>query len=185
MDIPKPNSQCLLIAMPTLIDPFFGRTTTLLHSFTKEGAMGFILNRPLKLHMSQLLGKEIPKDFNAPIYWGGPVQPERGWILHREPALEKESISVAPGLFLTSSDQALQTLTATSIQQNLYRMFLGYAGWDEGQLEKEMSESSWVTAPIQSDFVFDLNPETIWERSLQSIGVSPDHLAPSDSSTLQ
>ena len=147
--------------------------------------MGFILNRPLDLHMSQLIGKELTKEFNAPIFWGGPVQPERGWILHREATLEKESVQVSPGLFLTSSDQALQHFTATTIEQNLYRMFLGYAGWDEGQLEKEMSESSWVTAPIQTGFVFDLKPETIWERSLQSIGVSPDHLAPSDSSSLQ
>src|SRR5580765_2706759 len=111
MDDPKPNSQCLLIAMPTLMDPFFGRTTTLLHSFTKEGAMGFILNRPLKLHLSQLLGKEMAKEKNSPIYWGGPVQPERGWILHREPSLEKESIQVSPGLFMTRSDQALKHLS--------------------------------------------------------------------------
>lgn len=172
---------CLLIAMPQLADPNFFHTTSLLSEFTKEGAMGVVLNRPLGVSVSQLMseGKPIegPSDIQA--FWGGPVQSERGFVLHESEALASQSLEIQPGLYLTGSSEVLGQLMEEQKKPNppRFRLFLGYAGWGPGQLEKEIASASWLTAPIDKGLIFDSTPQTVWARSIEKLGVDWSALA--------
>jgi len=168
--------------MPQLSDPNFSQTTTLLSAFNKEGAMGVVLNRPLDIELSDIFDSEeefpaIPKNLKA--HWGGPVQNQVGWIIHEDSTMAKESVMIEEGLFLNASSSGLKKLLQKGTSPNAprFRFFLGYAGWAAGQLEKEIAASSWVTAPIDREFVFSRRPETVWRESLNSIGVDPANLA--------
>jgi putative transcriptional regulator len=175
------SDHCFLIAMPQLQDMFFTKTITLLAEFTKDGAMGLILNRPLAASLTQVLGNEMPELKGAPVnlYWGGPVQNDRGWVLHEDASLAADSTEIDPGLFLTASSDVLKKLAPRAGRPDAprFRFFLGYAGWGPGQLEQEMAASSWVTAPLNRSLMFDENAETLWERSLALLGVDPMRLA--------
>lgn len=167
--------------MPQLQDPNFSQTTTLLAEYTAEGALGIVLNRPLELNLYEIMPQEesLKEGKPIPVYCGGPVQGDRGWLIHEEQALEKESLEIEPGLYLTSSAEALKKLLKDRALLNAprFRFFLGYAGWGPAQLESEIASASWVTAPIQRDLIFDPNPLTLWKRSLSSIGIDPIRLA--------
>ncbi|MFH1017702.1 MAG: YqgE/AlgH family protein [Pseudomonadota bacterium] len=185
----KPEStRCILISMPSLLDPNFHQTASLISEFNKDGAMGVVLNRPLNISLTQILDAalQLPGE-PVKVFWGGPVQNDRGWIVHEDASLAGESLQIEPGLFLSSSLSALQRLAENRQQPNppRFRFFLGYAGWGAGQLEKEMAASSWVTAPLKRDLIFDSSPETLWERSLHSIGVNPMQLASAPDSMVQ
>lgn len=167
--------------MPQLQDAYFAKTITLVAEFTKEGAMGVILNRPLAVSLTHIMGEELRKTENLPdqMFWGGPVQNDRGWVLHEDNSLAEESTEIDPGLYLTASSEALKKLLAKAHlpEAPRFRFFLGYAGWDAGQLEHEMAASSWVTAPIYRELLFDDDSETLWQRSLARLGVDPMNLA--------
>ncbi len=169
--------------MPQLKDPYFSKTLTLLAEFNKEGAMGVILNRPLAVSLTHIMGEEIKESQKPPtqLFWGGPVQNDRGWVLHEDDEYADESTEIEPGLYLTASSNVLQKLIDKAQTPNAprYRFFLGYAGWDAGQLEHEMAASSWVTSPIHRELLFDDDSETLWERSLARMGVDPMSLATS------
>jgi putative transcriptional regulator len=175
MTLPQEKRSCLLIAMPQLMDPNFFHTTSLLSEFTKEGAMGVVLNRPLGVSVSQLMheGKPIdgPPDIQA--HWGGPVQNERGFVIHESALLASQSLEIEPGLYLTGSSDALRQLMEEQKgpKPARFRLFLGYAGWGPGQLEKEIAAASWITSPVDREFIFDAAPPTIWTRSIAKLGI--------------
>ena len=175
------NRQCFLIAMPQLQDPNFFQTTTLLAAFTTDGAMGVILNRPLQIALSDIADKNTPvkEGTSIQVFWGGPVENNRGWIIHEDSSLAAQSMLLEPGLYLSSSTEAWKKMIEVDRQPNAprFRFFLGYSGWGPGQLEKEIASSSWVTSPVSRNFIFDSSPQTLWRRSLESIGVDPMRLA--------
>lgn len=177
----KESHCCFLIAMPQLLDPNFYQTTSLLSEFTSEGAMGIILNRPLNISISQVMGEdsklEMAKKFQA--FWGGPVQNERGFVLHEDEALASQSMKLEPGLFLSGSAEVLrELLQKKQTNPNIrFRLFLGYAGWGPGQLEKEIAQSSWITSPLDRDLLFDNSFDTLWRRSIGKLGIDPISLA--------
>ncbi len=172
---------CLLIAMPQLVDPNFFHTTSLLSEFTKEGAMGIVLNRPLGIPVGQLLaqGKPLGSDRKVEAFWGGPVQNERGFVVHETVSLASEGIEVEPGLFVSGSAEVLRNLleTQTRPEPPRFRLFLGYAGWGPGQLEREIAAASWLTAPIDRNLIFDTDAATLWARSIAKLGIDPTSLA--------
>ncbi|MFH1262853.1 MAG: YqgE/AlgH family protein [Pseudomonadota bacterium] len=172
---------CLLIAMPQLADPNFFRTTSLLSEFTKEGAMGVILNRPLGISVTQLVhdGKPIEGPSTIQAYWGGPVQNERGFVVHESLSLASQGLEIESGLFLSGSSEVLRALMEEQKNPNppRFRLFLGYAGWGAGQLEQEIAAASWLTAPIDRELIFDSAAQTLWTRSIQKLGVDVSALA--------
>ncbi|HEX5037644.1 MAG TPA: YqgE/AlgH family protein, partial [bacterium] len=104
---------------------------------------------------------------------GGPVQAERGWILHADAAVEEKQI-VVPGLYVSTGTVALEDLMERGSLP--FRLFLGYAGWGAGQLEKEMVEGAWITAQAESKYVFQKSPDKIWNKVLADLGVDPNRL---------
>jgi len=184
---PIEDRNCLLIAMPQLLDPNFNRTVSLMASFDEKGAFGFILNRLLDMTADQLLANRIdfPTDKNFPIFFGGPVQVNTLWFLHAYPEHFDKGIKVNDQLFLTTELKTVEAVVKAYRQEEipLFRFFLGYAGWAPGQLENEIARASWVTGPVDIQELFHCDPEKYWKVALSRLGINdPSSLvAPSGS----
>ncbi len=173
----------LLVAMPQLQDPNFKRTVALLVDQDANGTFGLVLNRPVDLSARVLcenLDVEWHGDPMANAHWGGPVQPDSGWVLCAEglgiqPGDENVR-EVIPGLFFAGSLDVLRAVAVTPPPD--VRLFLGYAGWGPGQLEAEMVEGAWLVAPVSSEAVFNVPPDSMWEHVVRGLGVDPATLIP-------
>lgn len=165
----------LLIAMPTLTDPNFARTVTLICEHSEEGAMGIVINRPTTLTLREILeqlGVEVkdPKYSEIPVYFGGPVQNSRGFVIHKPIGNWEATLSVHGELGISTSRDILEAIGRHEGPQH-YLVALGYAGWGAGQLEKEISENSWLNVPATREILFDLQAEHRWKAAAKLGGV--------------
>jgi putative transcriptional regulator len=165
----------LLIAEPFLSDPNFARAVILLCEHSQEGSVGFILNRSTELTLGDLL----PDLYTPllPIHQGGPVQLDTLHMLHRMPD-KFGGNEVFPGIYWGGSYEALQE----TIMQNQYqpmdlKLFVGYAGWSPGQLEKELKEGSWIVTDVTQDMLFETESEILWKHAIKSLGNEYSYLA--------
>jgi putative transcriptional regulator len=164
-----------LIAMPGLLDPNFSRTLTYVCEHTDEGAMGIVINRRAELVLGDILDqlsiRPVSSEIaNTPVYQGGPVQPERGFVLHNDNSVWDSTLSVTPGISVTTSKDILEAIAHASGPAR-YLMALGYAGWGDGQLETEISENSWLSGPADNDILFSLPAESKLTAAAQQLGV--------------
>jgi len=164
-----------LIAMPAMADPNFSRTLTYICEHNAGGALGVIVNRPIDMTLATLFEKvdiELgPVEFSAmPIYFGGPVQTDRGFVLHRPTGEWQSSLKVGDSLALTSSRDILLAMGAQSGPAD-FVVTLGYAGWSAGQLEWELAQNAWLTVRATPSIIFDLPPEERLPAAMQSLGV--------------
>ncbi len=168
----------LLLAMPQLRDPNFTRTVVLLCEHGSEGALGFVVNRPTDVRAANAVAMDPPPrgDSGMLLWMGGPVEPERGFLLlGTDPGVE-DSERVCEGVHLTASVDVLRQLIEADPaepERRRSRLLLGYAGWGPGQLDRELAESAWLTAPPDSHLVFDTPADQMWERAIRSLGVEP------------
>lgn len=171
----------LLVAMPQLLDPNFHRAVVLLVHHDAEGTLGVVVNRTTDLGAPELcesISMEWPGDPDAPVDWGGPVQPETGWLLFDGPATEiEETRDVTPGIHFSGSLDLLRSMLASPPDH--LRVMLGYAGWGPGQLEVELAEGAWLVAPVDPAVVFDVDPEAMWTTVVRSLGIEPATLVAS------
>lgn len=167
----------LLVAMPSLDDPFFGRTVTYICEHNDEGAMGIVLNQPLELTVSDLLAQlDVAHDgqcLNAKqaVVAGGPVQPDRGFILHTPKAGYSSSVAISDDIMITTSQDILADLASANAPDK-FLLALGYAGWTAGQLEQEIADNSWLVLPASSLVVFDLAHDEKWQGAALHNGIS-------------
>jgi len=163
----------LLVAMPQMVDPNFSRTVVLLCEHGREGAFGLILNRPTETRAADAVRLEPPPrcDTGVQLWIGGPVEPQRGWILLDEEPPEAEALEVVSGLYLTTSPDVLRRLIETGAGRA--RVLTGYAGWAPGQLDEELAASAWLTANVDLDIVFDTPAERMWEAVIRRLGADP------------
>jgi putative transcriptional regulator len=169
----------LLIAMPQLLDPNFYRGVVLMIEHQSEGSFGLIVNRPSENRVGELLKPmEVAwrGDPGEVAWWGGPVQPETGWILHEPVDGLEGAREIIPGLHLSSAPDALRVLSASPPRR--IRLVLGYAGWGPDQLSSELAEGAWVNSDVTADLVFGTPPESLWEVSVRRLGIEPQSLAP-------
>ncbi len=162
-----------LIAMPCMTDPSFSRTVTLVCEHNEEGAMGIVINRATPYAAKDLLehASSTNSHFaNAVMHAGGPVQAERGFILHSNEGEWQQSLSVSEQLALTSSDDILTALSNDQGPQQ-YFIALGYAGWGAGQLEQELAENAWLHGPAHADTLFEVPVEQRWTAAAQALGI--------------
>lgn len=172
----------LLVAMDLVLDPNFRRSVVLmLEHEVDQGALGLIVNRRSDFSMAQLcqnLDMAWLGDREACVDWGGPVGENQGWVLlDDEAASGLEVVTLTPGLHWTRSQDALRRVA--ELPDLRARVFLGYAGWAPGQLEREIAEGSWLVVPLSADLLFDDSYDRIWERAVRSLGIEPATLVPS------
>lgn len=176
----------LLIAMPGMLDERFEQSVVYLCQHDQDGAMGLIVNRASGISFSDVLMQMqiVPEDPNTeqlPVLIGGPVQPERGFVLHTDladlPSAGTTSIALSCGLSLSTSRDVLVTL-ARKIGTSKALLALGYAGWSAGQLEQELLANAWLTVPLQTPaFLFDFPVEQRWESAARLAGVDLSRLS--------
>jgi putative transcriptional regulator len=167
----------LLLSMPQLQDPNFVRTVVLLCDYVPEGAFGLVLNRQTDMPASSMVKLDPPvTDANPlPLCIGGPVEPERGWILLAEEPDDPEYRTIREGVYLSTSPLLLRrVLTANPVPRA--RVLAGYAGWGPGQLDDELAQSAWLMADVDLDLVFDTDPSEMWETAIRRLGADPSAL---------
>lgn len=165
-----------LLAMPHLEDPNFAGSLSYLCDHDDNGTMGLIVNHPLELTLDALLEQldldatECPSR-NMPVYYGGPVHKERGFILHRGDSQSWDSsLQVADNVALTTSMDMLQAIAAGRGPEK-FLVCLGCCGWQAGQLEKELMDNTWLTVEAQPEVIFDLPPEQRLNAAAGILGV--------------
>jgi putative transcriptional regulator len=165
----------LLIAMPNLADPNFSRTVTLICEHSEEGAMGIVINHVTDLSLRDILSQldiKLEKDFSLslPVHLGGPVQNNRGFVIHEPVGQWQSTLHITDTLGVSTSRDILEAI-AESRGPERCLIALGYAGWGAGQLEKEIAENSWLNGPSDHDILFKLPPEQRWTAAAQRVGV--------------
>lgn len=163
----------LLISMPQMLDPNFAKAVVLLCEHTRDGAFGLIVNRPSETPASDAVELEPPpaRDSGAHLWIGGPVEPQRGWILMAEQPAGEDAFEVADGVFLTTSPSVLRAVMESGLARS--RVLTGYAGWAAGQLDAELAASAWLTADVDVALVFDTPAEEMWEAAIRRLGADP------------
>lgn len=171
------ETPVLLLAMPQVTSrPFQKSVVLLLRHDAEEGSLGFIVNQPTDLKVADILEDlEIPwnGDVDLPAYLGGPVNKERGTLLYTDDELLGEE-SDLPGIAVSQSLGQLQELAEKP--PGPFRLYLGYAGWGDGQLEQEILRNDWLIAPFDPDFLFSEDPDEVWYRAIRSVGIDPAQL---------
>lgn len=194
----------LLIAMPSLGDPYFNRTVTYICEHNNEGAMGLIINLPVNITLSDLL-KQIEPDKNKEtekssksddssnltdksditnitnsleqlVLTGGPIAQQRGFVLHSSQSGWGSSLTLSKELMITTSKDILMALGTERAPEN-FIVTLGYAGWGPGQLEQELQANSWLTTPADSDILFNTPIEQRWQKATEKLGIDLAHLS--------
>jgi putative transcriptional regulator len=174
----------LLISMPQLVDPNFNRSVVLLIKHTEEGAFGLILNRPLvttgRVVMNTDAAHGLSEEQELHVWVGGPVEPQRTWMLVGEPdeAEAVQGIRIAEGLYLSTSPDLLRRLLEPSPPERA-RLIVGYAGWGSGQLEAELQASAWLLSDVDSDLIFQTPADRMWETAIRRLGADPAALTAS------
>ncbi|MGB5305966.1 MAG: YqgE/AlgH family protein [Gammaproteobacteria bacterium] len=168
-------SNHFLIAMPSLSDPNFHHTTTYLCEHNNEGALGIVINRPTETRLADILDHmDIKTDLEAvamqPVYMGGPVQNDRGFVLHEPVGNWEATLQVTDSIGLTSSRDILEAIAQGSGPEHAL-ISLGYAGWGAGQLEEELAANAWLNGPASSKVVFETPSEQRWTAAAALIGV--------------
>ncbi len=169
-------APALLVAMDQVLDPNFRRTVVLmLHHAEDDGALGLVLNRPTDVTLASLCETvELAwrGDSDDLVDWGGPVQPDHGWVLFDEGALDGPETETVEGGFSFSRSQNVLRQVAESPPRHV-RVFLGYAGWGPGQLEREIAQGSWLVVPASKQLVFETDQQELWAATLRSLGIEP------------
>jgi len=192
----------LLIAMPALSDSYFNKTVTYICEHNDDGAMGLIINLPVDMTLSDLLKQiddeaetskqdettekqiklstdpfqDIDNSLEQLVLSGGPLGQQRGFVLHSKQSGWTSSLTVSKELMITTSKDILLALgTAKAPKQ--FIVTLGYASWGPGQLEEELQTNSWLTAPANSDILFNTPIELRWKRATETLGIDLAHLS--------
>lgn len=169
----------LLLSMPQLQDPNFAQTVVLLVDYGAEGAFGLVVNRPTDLPASSMVRLEPPVETgNDLLLWiGGPVEPQRGWILVADEP-DAEFKTIRDGLYLSTSPTLLRRVLETTPAPRA-RVLAGYAGWAAGQLDDEIAQSAWLMTDIDLDLIFEVEPSRMWETAIRRMGADPSTLTTS------
>ncbi len=175
MNNPVSLTNQFLIAMPGLQDANFHHTVTYLCQHGREGAMGIVINRPSGLRLNDILEQLEISDSalssaEQPIYIGGPVQTDRGFVLHSSGSEWDSTLQITPAISITTSRDILDAIAQGKGPEKSL-IALGYAGWGVGQLEQEMSANAWLNGPAPEHVLFDLPAEARWEAAAKALGI--------------
>jgi len=173
-----------LIAMPQLQDSFFAGTVTYMWKHSADGALGIVLNKPLTASVSDIFDelsivfdREAEKFAEQKVLAGGPVERDKGFILHNSSKSWKSSVPISNEISLCTSRTILEDIANGEGPEN-YVIALGCAGWDAGQLEREIAENSWLTAPAKSELLFSNHYKTMASSAAAQLGINLNQIPP-------
>ena len=171
----------LLVAMPQMQDPRFIHAVMYICGHDENGAMGLIINKMIdKVKLSDLLTQmgiqSNTKSTEIPIYFGGPMEMGRGFVLHSSDYVHEGSIVISEGIALSATLDILAMIADDNGPKHQLCL-LGYAGWSRGQLEAELQQNSWLPVPANTDIIFHNRIEDKWRQSIQTIGFAPEDLS--------
>ena len=169
--------------MPSMADPYFAKSLTYVCEHNEQGALGVVVNRPIDMTLQALFErlslKLAHRDLSdAPIYFGGPVQTDRGFVLHEPTGNWQSTLKVRDAIGLTTSKDILEAVGRGEGPQKLL-VTLGYAGWSAGQLEHELTQNAWLTVEARDAIIFDLPAEERLPAAMELLGVDYARLADS------
>jgi putative transcriptional regulator len=170
-----------LIAMPGMEDPNFSQTVTLVCEHSDRGALGIVINRPLNMDLGDVfaqLGLDASQSrvSRQQVLHGGPVQTDRGFVLHSPSDGFESTLPVSDRIHLTTSRDILDALAGGRGPERAV-VALGYAGWDAGQLEEEMARNAWLTTPVDERLLFEVPTEDRWQAAGRLLGINLLHLS--------
>jgi putative transcriptional regulator len=173
------NNQ-FIVAMPGLIDPNFFHTVTFLCQHNDEGALGIVINRPIQMKLGEIfMQMNIPVTSSIasdmPVFAGGPVQQEHGFVLHTKEGKWDVSMPISDTVSLTTSRDIIEAIALDKGPKH-YLVALGYAGWGEGQLEQEILANSWLNTPFNKNVLFDMSIDKRWRAAAEQIGININQL---------
>ena len=173
--MPGDAAPILLLSMPQMADPNFVKTVILLCDYTDEGAFGIVVNRQMDEPAWMLVKTDPPirVDPDLKLWIGGPVDPQRTWILMSEAqGPDDEQREICPGVLLSvSKELTLELLQAPPSTRS--RVIIGYAGWGPGQLDQEIAASAWLTMNVDPTLIFGVPPHLMWEAAIRRLGADP------------
>jgi putative transcriptional regulator len=171
-------APALLVSMPQLTDPNFAKSVVLLCEHAPEGAFGLVVNRPSEISAAAAVHTHPPLDVpnDLPLLIGGPVEPQRGWILTAQQPEGVEHQGLGAGLYLSASPVLLRRALTARPMPNRTIVLAGYAGWGPRQLDAELAESAWLIAPVDLDLIFEIPSNASWEMAIRRLGADPHHL---------
>jgi putative transcriptional regulator len=163
--------------MPQLQDPNFVRTVILLCEHEPDGAFGLVLNRPTDVTAASVVRLDPPvsEGSGLMLWMGGPVEPQRGWILLGDEPSAPDARRIVDGVYLSASPVLLRRVLEERPAPRA-RVLAGYAGWGPKQLDGELQQSSWLLADVQPDLIFDVDALTMWETAIRRLGADPTAL---------
>jgi len=172
--------QQMLIAMPSMADPNFARSVTLMCQHNEEGAIGITINRLSGFTLGEILQQlDIPCEreeiSSVPVLEGGPVSPDHGFVLHPPEEGFESSIRINDDIMVTTSRDILTAIAAGNGPRQ-FLVALGYAGWGNGQLESEMRQNAWLSVRADKAILFDSPLQSRWEKAVGKLGIKSDHL---------
>jgi putative transcriptional regulator len=164
-----------LIAMPSMADPYFSKTLTYICEHNDQGALGLVVNRPINMTLKALferlsLQMGDNRSADAPIYFGGPVQTDRGFVLHAPTGEWQSTLRVRDLIGLTTSKDILEAVGRGEGPERML-VTLGYAGWSPGQIEHELSQNAWLTVEARDGIIFDTPSEERLPAAMELLGV--------------
>ncbi len=175
-------SNHFLLAMPNMADPNFSGAVVLVAEHNDRGALGLVLNKPTTMTLGTLLQRiDLATSTGSldrtPVFYGGPVQTDRGFVLHHPGGKWNSTVEIGPEISLTTSKDILEAVADGSGPERLL-VTLGYAGWGPGQLEAEIGQNAWLTVPADPTLLFDTPAEERFIQAYQMLGVDPALLSP-------
>ena len=178
LNINENATKCLrnhfLLAMPSLTDPLFSRSVTYICDHSEHGAMGIVLNQPLGITLTDVF-QQLALNTNSlsgriPVLAGGPVNTQRGFVLHRDQGSWDSTLRITSEICLTASRDIVAAIADDSGPKSA-QFALGYAGWSAGQLEEEIANNAWLTVEADSSIIFDTPVDQRWSAAAASLGI--------------
>lgn len=170
-----------LMAMPGMVEGDLAGTVIYVCEHSDRGALGLVINRPTDLSLGGLLEQVDLEQENLgqqdlPVHFGGPVQSDRGFVLHRPAGDYSSSIRLGESLALTTSRDVLQAVASGEGPEKIF-VTLGYAGWGAGQLEQELAQNAWLSVPAEESIIFEVPAQSRYPAAMRLLGIDPSMLA--------
>ena len=168
-------TQHFLIAMPSMVDPHFAKSLTFVCEHNEQGALGVVVNRPIEMNLHSMLEQVSIAPANdqfksVSVHFGGPVQVDRGFVLHAPRGEWQSTLAVGTDIGLTTSKDILEAVARGAGPRQML-VTLGYAGWAPGQLEHELAQNAWLTVQAKPEVIFDLPAEQRLAAAMSLLGV--------------